>query len=197
MGLYYLCLLVHYQGDDPIPMSQRISRFISHNREVSAGLLVMMIMCVLVVTIQPVRSAKFVLAAWDYPDDYGQGIEAARVYQNVSGSWVSLTPFDLTSGDSTALEINETATGVKILVKCWLNNTVVGAIDFEDGKNYLRHNVNLVLLGDTVFSLQNFTYTAGTDALDPMFYYQYEGIIPFSPVGGAIYMAVVTYEIYY
>ena len=194
-------------------MYKRISRFLSHNKIISAGFLIVMILTVsvLVVSIQPPKSvvvpsvptgkAQFVLASWDYPDEHGQGIEAFRAYQNISGSWVSLTPFDITSGESTALEINETATGVKILVKCWLNNTVVGAADFENGKNYIRHNVTLTLIGDisaeTIFSLQNFTYTTGTDAQDPMFYYQYEGIIPFSPIGGQTYRAAVTYEIYW
>ncbi len=189
MGVYYLCLLVHYQGDDPVPMSHRI---------------VVLIMLISIVLIAPSTTdgpqpsnPRFIIASWDYPDDYGQGIVAIRAYQNISGSWVSLTPFDLTSGESTALEINYTATGVKILVKCWLNNTVVEAVDFEDGKNYIRHNVTLTLSGETIFSLQNFTYTAGTDSQDPMFYYQYEGIIPFSPVEGAIYTAVVDCEIYF
>lgn len=147
----------------------------------------------------PTKTAKFVLAAWDYPDQYGQGIEAVRVYQNISGSWETLTPFDLTSGDSTTLEINGTATGIQILVKCWLNNTLVNATDFDDGKNYIRHSVNVTALstGDNVFSQQNFTYSTGTDALDPMFYYQYEVDMYFDITGGETYTALVDCEIYH
>lgn len=182
-------------------MFRGVSRFISHNREISAGLLIMMFMCVLVVTtIQPAKSAKFVIAGWDYPDEYGQGIDEVRVYQNMSGEWDPLTPFGLYYTESTAIEINETATGVLIFVKCWLNNTVVGAIDFEDGKNYIRHNVSLTIVGDisgeVIFSLQNGTYSSGTDSQDPMFYYFYDLIIPFSPIGGQTYVALVTYEIF-
>ena len=168
----------------------------NHRKKISI-LVVLVVSMMLILPIRPAK-AQFIIASWNYPDEYGQGIEALRAYQNISGSWVSLTGgFDLTSGDSTALEINGTATGVKILVKCWLNNTVVGAVDFEDGKNYLRHNGTLTLIGENIFSLQNFTYTTGTDTLDPMFYYQYEGIFPFTPIAGQTYTMVVTYEIFW
>ena len=148
------------------------------------------------------NTAKFVLAGWDYPDEYGQGIEEIRVYQNLSG-WQSLTPFGYLSDfdGNDVFNINTTATGVMILVKCWLNNTLVKADDFDDGKNYIQHSVTFTRVGalnkTPIFSQQNFTYSAGTDAQDPMFYYHYEVEIPFSPIGGETYLADVDCEIYY
>ncbi|MCK5139626.1 MAG: hypothetical protein KAQ85_07285, partial [Thermodesulfovibrionia bacterium] len=118
-----------------------------------------------------------------------------------SGSWESLTPFGLYYTGSTAFEINGTATEIMIDVKGWLNNTLVDADDFEDGKNHLRHNVIVTIMGDMeadiFFSQQNFTYLSGTDSADPMFYYRYSVTIPLSPIGGLTYVAVVYYEIYW
>ena len=48
--------------------------------------LIMLVSIFLIAT--PTRGAKFVLAAWDYPDDYGQGIESIYVAHNKSGSFV-------------------------------------------------------------------------------------------------------------
>lgn len=172
---------------------QRITAFI-------IGVLLFAIFPVTTHQSKQTETAKFVLAAWDYPDEYGQGIEAVRVSENISGSWVSITPFDLTSGEATGLEVNESATGIKILVKCWLNNTIVEAVDFDDGKNYIRHSVVLYQIGhpfDIIFSQQNFTYSTGTDSLDPMFYYQYYVEMSFDIVGGLTYTAIVDYEIYH
>ena len=168
-----------------------------YKQRFAAFVLVMLVSVLLIATPPQARSAQFVLAGWDYPAEYGQGIEEIRVYENISGEWKSLTPFGMLPKGSTAFEINSTATGIQILVKCWLNNTVVGAVDFEDGKNYLRHNVTLTLTGETIFSQNNFTYSGGTDAQDPMFFYIYYVDMPFSPISGLTYIAVVYYEIYY
>ena len=188
MGMYHLCPLVYYHGDDPVPMN--------HRKKINVLVVVVVVSMMLIVPIQPAK-AQFILAGWDYPAEYGQGIEEIRVYENISGEWKSLTPFGMLPGGSTVFDINSTATGIQILVKCWLNNTVVGAVDFEDGKNYLRHNVTLTLNGETIFSQNNFTYSGGTDAQDPIFFYIYYVDMPFSPIGGLTYIAVVYYEIYY
>ena len=56
-----------------------------------------LLVVVLVISVCPVSTqqpeqtdtAKFVLAEWDYPDEYGQGIYGFRFYENSTGSWVA------------------------------------------------------------------------------------------------------------
>lgn len=172
-----------------------------YNRKIVASVSLIAIVGLLLVGTLPVtRGAQFVLASWDYPDEYGQGISGISISQNISG-WVPVTPWGWgPNNEKDVFVINYTATGIKITVWCELNNTVVGADSFDDGKNYLRHSVNITIVGDrasgTIFSKENFTYLGGTD-LDPMFYYIYDVDIPLSVVGGLTYKAVVHYEIYW
>lgn len=186
MGLHCLRSLVCDQGDDPLLMRNRI---------VASVGLIMLVSIFLIVT--PTRGAKFVLASWDFPDEYGQGIDALTVYENSTGSW------NIVGGFSPNVVYNEGAgfnwsvgLGIKIRVFCWLNSTHVGISSTAEGQNYLRHNVTVTTNnGTTVFSLQNFTYyNAG--AVAEMYEYHYDVILNFFPEAGEIYTATITYEIY-
>ena len=203
MGLYCFRVMVHYQGDDPLPMNKR-------RIAVCVGIIMMLTLSVLVVSNHPSEStvkeleqpAQFVLASWDYPDEYGQGIYAFRFYENSTGSWV-LAPYYndlgtfyfLHSYDPYTLNWSE-GVAMKLRVYSNFNNTVVGAIDEADGQNYLRHNVIVTSAGTSVFSQQNFTYFDVTP-VGEYWEYQYEVILEFLSVAGAIYTVVVTYEIFY
>ena len=178
----------------------------------------MLTLSVLVASNHPTKSivkeleqpAKFVLAEWDYPDQYNQGIYGFRFYENSTGSWV-LAPwythyypdyheeegefYFLHSDDDYRLNWSE-GVAMKLRVYTTFNNTFVGAIDEADGQNYQRHSVAVTSAGMTVFNQQNFTYFAVSEGW-PFVQYQYEVILEFLPVGGQIYSVMVTYEIFY
>ena len=170
-------------------------------RKLMASVGIILIVCVLLVAApQRTKGARFVMASWNYPDQYGQGIEGIKLYENVSGSWESLTGafyYDPDESSMDVFELNNSAKGIRLNVRCWLNNTLVGAADIDDARNCLRHNVTLYLEDTVVFFQQNFTYESGTDSLDPMFMYLYYIEVPHNFVGGLTYLAVVYYDIYY
>jgi len=142
------------------------------------------------------ESAKFVLASWSFPDEYGQGIYDFDVYENSTGSWVNVggpTEYD-ESG------IFDWEIGVAIQLRTWsyFNSTLTGAADTNEGKLLQRHNVTVTKIGGaTVFSQQNFTYSNVYTDEDPMWVYTYLVILDFLPVAGEIYTVTVIYEIWW
>ena len=162
----------------------------------------MLTLSVLVVSNHPSKStvkeleqpAQFVLAEWDFPDKYGQGIDTITVYENSTGAWVSVGNYEY--DEESSLEWNASV-AIKLKVWTWFNSTLTGAGSTNEGKLYQRHNVIVVSLGETVFSQQNFTYSNVYTEAAPMWYYVYDVILEFLPVAGAIYTVVVTYEIFW
>ncbi len=154
---------------------------------------VLMVLTLLVLPIQPAK-AQFVLAEWDYPDEYGQGINLFAFYENSSGSWLSFG--DAYEPDQSYIVDWNISGFIKLRCYAFFNSTLTGAADVEDGKNYLRHNVTVTSAGTTVFNQQNFTYYSNTTIEDPMWYYGYEVILNFIPVSG-IYTVTVIYEVFY
>lgn len=145
---------------------------------------------------QPEKHAYFQIASWSYPDEYGQGIEAIRAYQYQGAAWVAIDGgFDVGNTESTTFDI-EAGGAINITVKCWLNNSIVGAADIDAAKNYLSHSVIVSTpLNASVFSQVNFTYLADSDALDPLFYYQYQVTLAFSPEEATTYTAVIDQDV--
>ena len=139
--------------------------------------------------------AQFVLASWDYPDEYGQGIDLFGFYENSTGSWLSYG--DAYEPDQSYTIDWNNSVFIKLRCYAFFNSTLTGAIDVADGKNYLRHRVNVTSLGTSVFSQQNFTYYSNSTILAPMWYYGYEVVLNFLPIGGEIYTVTVDYEIFY
>jgi len=165
--------------------------------------MVLAISVVPVSTQQPAQpnTAKFVLSSWDYPDEYGQGIEKIEIKDNSTGSWIPQATHYYYESDSYEWGEDETIKdgSIKLTVWTWFNSTLTGAIDFTDGKNYHKHEVTVALQnGTTVFNQQNFTYGGCFPAIDPpQWYYYYEVILNFVPEYGQIYTISVDYEIYY
>lgn len=136
----------------------------------------------------------FVLSSWDYPDEYGQGIDAIRLWQYLSGSWQSLTPFDYGNTGNDTFVISETGP-LTVQVKGYVNATHVGASTLAEGQNYVRHSALVTTPSNiSVFSLQNFTYVTATDSLSPMFYYFYNATLNFTPQPATIYTCEITME---
>ena len=158
-----------------------------------AGILVLLTLGLLFVSVPPAR-ARFALSSWDFPDEYGQGIDTITVEGNSTGSWVSVGNYEY--DEASVLDWNAS---VAINLKCWtwFNSTLTGASSTNDGKNYQRHNVIVTALGVTVFSQQNFTYSNVYTEEAPMWYYVYEVVLNFLTVAGNIYVVTITYEVFY
>lgn len=185
MGVYCLRHLVYRKGDDSIPMSEK---------KTVASIIVLLTLGVLVASVPPAR-AQFVLASWDYPDQYGQGVRAIAVYENSTGSWVTAWAF-VYYDTSTVIRWNASV-GIKLRVWSYFNSTLTGAISGTDGKNYLQHAVTVTNnTGQTVFSQQNFTFYSVDDGA-VLYEYFYDVVLDFLPVNGQVYTATITYEIFW
>jgi len=145
---------------------------------------------------QPMYS--FSLASWGYPDQYGQGILNMTIQYYYNGSAVEADYYPTNSTISLIVDAEEDIT---IIVYSWLNNTLVGADDYNDAKNYFRHNASLFLNNGTeIFSQENFTIMlGGSDAYDPMFLYRHYVTLPSTAFvnTGTIYTCIITYEVFY
>ena len=177
-------------------------------RRFAALVLVVLVSVLLIATPTQTRSSKFVLSEWDQPDEYGQGIYLIRFYENSTGSWVAAPwyyvggaldglpyyalhpydPYDLNWSEGVAM---------KLRVYTAFNQTQNGVGSTAEGQRYLRHNVTVTEASTIVFSQQNFTYYDVTDGSPANYYYEYEVILNFLPIGGSVYSAIVTYEIFW
>jgi len=177
---------------------------LSKRKIITVALLGLFICSMLIlVPIQPVTQSQketgtstFVISSWDYPDQYGQGIEGFTVYENSTGSWVEVGSGDY-SNSSILFEWNAS---VAIKLRCYssLNNTLTGANDTDEGKNYQRHNVTVTLNnGTVVFSQQNFTYVSVATWPYPVWLYSYDVVLNFLPTYAQTYIVNVTYEVFY
>jgi hypothetical protein len=143
----------------------------------------------------PVEQPRFIISSWSYPDNYGNGIIFLGIQENSTGSWVQVGGAHMYYDD----EIYNWTAGVFMKIHCGtaFNNTLVGADNIEDGKNYHRHNVTVINdLGVTVFSQSNFTDYWDSDTSDPIFMYEYAVILDFIPIAG-FYDVTVTYELWW
>jgi hypothetical protein len=179
--------LVYHKGDDPI--SQLEKTF-------TVGALSFMLLIGLVAVIQPVK-AQFILADWDHPDEYGQGIDEYVLSENSTGSWVPFDGVYYTDSHTISAQWNASNAGLKIYVSTWLNMTLTGAIDGDDGKRYHRHNISVSYLGSIIFNQQNLTYVEHGGLIGTLRNYGYEVIFNFIPQGGSIYVITITYEVFY
>lgn len=161
-----------------------------------AVVLVFMILAVSLTRL-PQTNAKFVIAGWDHPDEYGQGIFAVTVYQYIDAFWWSLANFYWTNTTSeTTVMINHTGP-VQIQMRSWINNSVVGADNITDGQNYLQHYAEISLGGvGVVYSKQNATWNYQNDYSGMFQYYYNMTFSGFSPQAGHFYTVVLIYEVW-
>ena len=155
-----------------------------------------MLLIGLVAVIPPVK-AQFILAEWDFPDEYGQGIDECILSENSTGSWVPFGGVYYTDSNIITAEWNASNAGLKIYVSTWLNMTLTGASDGADGKRYHRHYINVVYLGSIIFSQQNLTYVENGGLIGTLRNYGYEVIFDFIPQAASIYTVTITYEVFY
>jgi len=147
------------------------------------------------IPVQPV-SAQFVISSWTYPDDYGQGIEGIEIYENSTGSWDYV---DNVFPDDTGYIEWTAGLFIMLYVYVYMNSTLTGATTTADGLNYIRLNVTVTNLYDTVVyeedDLDNFYKTAGYDPI--LWFYGFDTVLNFEPVQGMTYTVTVTYEVYW
>jgi len=165
----------------------------NHKKKISV-LVILAVSMMLVVSV-PTAKARFVLAEWDFPDEYAQGITFFNIYENSTGSWVQV------GGNWRYYETSnlEWYANASIKLTCWtiFNHTLTGAVSIADGKDYQKHNVTVTNVGTTIFSQQNFTYNTGQDLGDGIYRYAYDVVLNFKPESGQIYVVTVTYEVFY
>ena len=196
MGVYCFRVMVHCQGDDPLTMNRK-------KISVSVSIIMILTLSILVASNYPPEStvkeleqpAKFVLASWDYPDEYGQGVEGFWIYENSTSEWVKV--YEVYYDNISSIFEWNASVGIKL--RCWalLNATLTGSSTKDIGKNYLRHNVIVTMLGTTVFSQQNFTFASALDEAYGIYLYAYDVVLNFLPLAGEIYTVIVTYEVWW
>lgn len=148
--------------------------------------------------------ANLILAGWDYPDEYGHGIEVLWFYENSTGSWVPiLTPAFIFSDADLRIEVNYTAnTAIKLIMTCNINHSL---FDFGPDKSenasaraIMRTSIEVSNISGVVFSQQNMTWDGSVfDDTESTWAISYEVVINVIIEGGTIYTAIVTYEVFY
>ena len=169
-----------------------------------AGIIITLLAIIMVVAVQPAKvesiqkaNPQFVIASWDFPDEYGQGIEGFEIFENSTGSWVQVGGYH--PYDEAQIYDWNVSVAIKLICYTFFNSTLTGASTSAEGKNYQRHNVTVTDLADViVFSQQNFTYVSVDTGIDPpLWFYGYSVILNFLPTYGEVYTVTVSYEIYY
>jgi len=167
--------------------------------KIVAVLVAVLTLSLLVVSVPPVK-AKFVLAveSWEYPDEYGQGL------QSIALQWTNGTLYDHIGWFYPYTEFKDLEssywfynTSLVLRTTMWLNATYVGFASLAEGLNYIRHSITVSLLGETVFSQQNFTYTFGDDNGEDLYFYQHNVTLSCFNTYGGVYTVTITPEIFY
>lgn len=148
-------------------------------------------------TAQPVDAQpSFVVATWDNPDQYGQGISTWYLQTNTSGTWATVEASGYLDADPSPVAWNA-SDPVRVLTWVSLNYSLCGAISLENGKNYVMQKVNVTDSSDTLmFSEVNGTYIQGIEN-EGLYWYQYGFVWDFLPVSGEVYSIAIYYWVYY
>jgi len=174
------------------------------------------IVLVMVLTMVLVRSpspthARFIIASqtWNYPDEYGQGIEYVYFINNIEGvayNWSyqfwNGTERD-SSGNPAGLEFRH-GCDISLLARVWLNGTQTG-YSYADGRDlYTRVGLEVFHLDILLFAQENMSQAGGSQTDDPMWQYDFTFLLNGDPQyygpdyqGGLIYTVVFTYEIFF
>ena len=164
-------------------------------------------MLVVAVVPQPTTSARFVIASWGYPDEFGQGIET--IYYQILWPNDTIREYGYTypTNVSHFFEVPENGT-VYLRFTAWVNGTLIDVSDPAEIQNFIRYDINVTRLGVNVLTQQNFTYDGASGAAAPMykiyhlvylsgFHNSATKLMTEGFVAGQIYTAVVNCEIIY
>lgn len=111
--------------------------------------------------------AKFVIASWDYPDEYGQGIETIYYQVRWENDTVKEWGYTYPNGTQT-FEVPPNGT-VYLRFTAWVNGTQHGISAQAEAQNFIRYDIDITNVRTHVLTTQNFTYdgVSGDDA--PMY----------------------------
>ena len=147
----------------------------------------------------------FVIAGWDYPDEYGQGIYGYFFLENSSGVWLTVGGPIIDASNSSTYEF-DVGISIGLDVRVTVNYTFLGldapdpynyTAEEQPALNYLRLNVTVTSINGTVFAQQNFTYDElGGEIGGGVWYYSELVYFDFLNTMGEVYIVTVTYEIY-
>ncbi len=150
---------------------------------------------------EPTKTVKFVVAAWDYPDEYGQGIAVYIPEENSTGVFLNINT--TYPSHPTIHTLNYTPnTALRFDMRPVVNFTLLGLTypdDFDTGRNHIRLNITVRQLSAIVFFQANLTYgddgsqILGTDTV----WYSMVAVVNVILEMGATYNVRVTYEIFY
>jgi len=173
------------------------------NKKAIASVIVLVILGLLVVSMPPSAvvsdtpaKAQFIIASWEYPDEYGQGIIKFQIYENSTGSWVKYGD-DILNTDTGVIEWNSTAS---IKLRCWtyVNKTLTQTPTPQDAERVIQHSVSVRLSNGTIiFSQQNFTQFSSLDESYHLYIHGYDVVLNFIPELGQIYTVTVIYEVFW
>jgi len=179
-----------------------------YKTKLCSSVIITLFVLVMVVAVQPVdASPKFILSSWDFPnDDYGQGIYRIGLRENSSGAfWDAGGPMKEPSDPGTFAWVAGVAIGFD--VRIYVNYTFLGLEEpsgeaeynflkaLHPATNYVQISASITLLGETVFSVSNFTYDElGGKIGDGVWYYSYVYDMDFVPGNGDTFIVTITYD---
>ena len=177
-----------------------------NKKEILASVIMLLIfgMCLVAIPTQPateteeIGTSKFIISGWDFADDYGQGIDYVKIYENSTVFWLPIDSIyhQYDYYDNNVFEWNQSV-GVLLGVHSYLNKSLTGASSVEEGKNLIRHYIAVALTNGTViWSQQNITYFSGVP-FGWAYSYVYEVILGAEFLAGNVYTVTITYEVFY
>ena len=151
----------------------------------------------------PQTNAQFVIAGWDYPDEYGQGIGVLWGYTNDTGSWIKIREdASFSPHEDTTVSINYTEdTAFQFIVTCFINHSL---FDFGPDPNENASALAITRVGvefssnthGLLFSFENMTWYGTLFEYDDYIWsLSYEIVIDHIIQAGTIYTVRFYYEI--
>lgn len=169
-----------------------------NHRKKTAVLLIICVLGFLVVSIQPAK-AQFVIAEWDEPDEYGQGIYSITPDENSSGYWAHIESspgFLYANSENDTFSIDQ-GISIRLDVRVLVNYTFLGVSEVE-ALDLIRLNITVTVLNNITYSIQNMTYNSvGGDLGNGVWWYSFVDILNFLTVNSLVYAVTVTYEVFY
>jgi len=193
-----------------------VKKEMNNEMKIFSGLMICLATLILFVTIPTPRvSAQFVLA-WDYDsekdnfdyDEYGQGFYLYTLHSNKSITTGNEYP-DFTveyPNYPTTYYFNQSSYSIQgtvgyalgIHFLCWMNSTLTGATDLDDGKNYIRANASISAFGTVLDNLEDIEVFYQTTFFNPeMWLYGFQANFNVIPQEGYTYIITLTYEVYW
>lgn len=172
-----------------------------------AILVITLLGVILVVNIPQTRGVQFFLSGWDYPDEYGQGIEVLWLQTNETGSWVTFPDTGrghlwFLSDDDTSIALNYSSNmALRVEVDANINHTLFSfgpdKSENASARAIMRVGLTLSNRSGVIFSLDNMTWGGNCyDDSATVWAIDYVDIVDVILQPATIYFLRFTYEIF-